>query len=100
VACSRGHCCYQSDGFMSDSSVYDSERVDVELTLLTRIQEVLGSNLGRVIGYPDRSFRIFSLIPPGMSWDSVSIRPWPKSCPHLFTHPTLCGLATDSGRAV
>lgn len=54
MACSRGHCCYQFDGF-----VIDSERVDVELTLLTRIREVLGSNLGRIIGYSDRYFPIF-----------------------------------------
>jgi hypothetical protein len=73
---------------------------------LTRIREVLGSNLSRVIGYPDTSFRSFSqslqACPGIVSQLGHGQNPFHI---HHFNHPTLYSLATDSvadhsGRAV
>jgi hypothetical protein len=54
------------------------------LTLLLRIREVQGSNLG----YPDWGFSWFSSVPPGKFWDSTLKLGNDRFLPHPFQYIT------------
>jgi hypothetical protein len=55
-----------------------------DLTLLLRIREVTGSNLGLETGSPDWGFSCFSSVPPSKSWDSAFKLGHDRFLPHPF----------------
>jgi hypothetical protein len=71
-----------------------TKQVALAVTLSSCIREVLGSNLGRDISYPDWGFSCFSSVPPGKCQDSIAITPraFPSksfSINRSFCHPII-----------
>jgi hypothetical protein len=54
-----------------------TELAVIAITFLTRIRELLSSNLGRDSGYPDWGISWFSSVSLGKFRYSTAIRPWP-----------------------
>jgi hypothetical protein len=68
------------------SKTYSKIHIGNHLSHTFLPNKVLNSNLSWETSYPDWGYSWFYLVPPGKSWNSTSIRPWPLPSKPFPTH--------------